>query len=218
MPGSNPENGNGPHAIKYIASAPQIRLASWRPKASFSYSYGLHLPHWAILKVFRVKSGEAVNRVKMGVKSPVVKGNRPTRRENPPFRSASLPATGPSRAAGGIGGAGRQDACNGPREPRNRQAGGCSPTELASWPSQPPVRLPVSIPTWISWRLGRRSQSPQPLTPAGGSMLRHAAGYKLANDGQDTRAIQHYLGHRNISHTVRYTELSPERFKDFWQD
>jgi len=49
-------------------------------------------------------------------------------------------------------------------------------------------------------------------------MLRHAAGYKLANDGQDTRAIQHYLGHRNITHTVRYTELSPERFKDFWQD
>jgi type 1 fimbriae regulatory protein FimB/type 1 fimbriae regulatory protein FimE len=49
-------------------------------------------------------------------------------------------------------------------------------------------------------------------------MLRHAAGYKLANDGQDTRAIQHYLGHKNISHTVRYTELSPERFKNFWQD
>jgi type 1 fimbriae regulatory protein FimE len=49
-------------------------------------------------------------------------------------------------------------------------------------------------------------------------MLRHAAGYKLANDGQDTRAIQHYLGHRNITHTVRYTELSPERFRDFWQD
>lgn len=49
-------------------------------------------------------------------------------------------------------------------------------------------------------------------------MLRHAAGYKLANDGQDTRAIQHYLGHKNITHTVRYTELSPERFKGFWRD
>ncbi len=49
-------------------------------------------------------------------------------------------------------------------------------------------------------------------------MLRHAAGYKLAMDGQDTRAIQCYLGHRNITHTVRYTELSPERFKEFWQD
>ena len=49
-------------------------------------------------------------------------------------------------------------------------------------------------------------------------MLRHACGYKLANDGRDTRALQHYLGHKNIMHTVRYTELSPERFKDFWQD
>jgi hypothetical protein len=49
-------------------------------------------------------------------------------------------------------------------------------------------------------------------------MLRHAAGFYLANSGIDTRAIQHYLGHRNITHTVRYTELSPERFKEFWQD
>jgi type 1 fimbriae regulatory protein FimB/type 1 fimbriae regulatory protein FimE len=49
-------------------------------------------------------------------------------------------------------------------------------------------------------------------------MLRHACGYKLANDGHDTRAIQHYLGHKNIQHTVRYTELSPTRFKDFWRD
>ncbi len=49
-------------------------------------------------------------------------------------------------------------------------------------------------------------------------MLRHSTGFKLANDGQDTRAIQHYLGHKNIQHTVRYTELSANRFKDFWQD
>ena len=49
-------------------------------------------------------------------------------------------------------------------------------------------------------------------------MLHHATGYNLAMDGVDTRAIQCYLGHRNIGHTVRYTELSPERFKDFWQD
>ena len=32
-----------------------------------------------------------------------------------------------------------------------------------------------------------------------------------------TRALQSYLGHRNIQQTVRYTELSPERFKDFWR-
>lgn len=49
-------------------------------------------------------------------------------------------------------------------------------------------------------------------------MLRHGCGYKLANDGCDTRSIQHYLGHRNITHTVRYTELTSERFKDFWKD
>lgn len=49
-------------------------------------------------------------------------------------------------------------------------------------------------------------------------MLRHATGYKLAAAGHDTRAIQHYLGHRNIQHTVRYTELAPDRFKGFWRD
>jgi type 1 fimbriae regulatory protein FimE len=49
-------------------------------------------------------------------------------------------------------------------------------------------------------------------------MLRHACGYKLANDGHDTRAIQHYLGHRNIQNTVRYTELASGRFKGFWKD
>lgn len=49
-------------------------------------------------------------------------------------------------------------------------------------------------------------------------MLRHACGYKLANDGHDTRAIQHYLGHRNIQNTVRYTELSAARFANFWRD
>lgn len=49
-------------------------------------------------------------------------------------------------------------------------------------------------------------------------MLRHACGFKLANEGRDTRAIQHYLGHRNIQHTVRYTALAGDRFKDFWKD
>ena len=48
-------------------------------------------------------------------------------------------------------------------------------------------------------------------------MLRHACGFALANKGHDTRALQAYLGHRNIQHTVRYTELSPTRFKDFWR-
>jgi len=49
-------------------------------------------------------------------------------------------------------------------------------------------------------------------------MLRHACGFKLANDGHDTRAVQHYLGHKNIQHTVKYTELTSKRFDKFWND
>jgi integrase len=48
-------------------------------------------------------------------------------------------------------------------------------------------------------------------------MLRHSCGYKLANDGVDTRAIQDWLGHVSITHTTRYTALSATRFKDFWR-
>jgi integrase len=48
-------------------------------------------------------------------------------------------------------------------------------------------------------------------------MLRHACGFALANAGHDTRALQAYLGHMNIQHTVRYTELAPDRFKNFWK-
>jgi integrase len=47
-------------------------------------------------------------------------------------------------------------------------------------------------------------------------MLRHACGYALANAGHDT-ALQAWLGHRNIQHTVRYTELAPDGFKNFWR-
>lgn len=49
-------------------------------------------------------------------------------------------------------------------------------------------------------------------------MLRHGCGYKLANDGIDTRALQAYLGHRNIQNTVRYSALAPDRFRGFWKD
>jgi integrase len=48
-------------------------------------------------------------------------------------------------------------------------------------------------------------------------MLRHACGFALASKGHDTRALQAYLGHKNIQHTVRYTELSPTRFRNFWR-
>ena len=67
----------------------------------------------------------------------------------------------------------------------------------------------------IIGRAGEEAKLPFSVHP---HMLRHACGYKLAQAGQDTRAIQHYLGHKNIQHTVRYTQLSSERFKDFWKD
>jgi type 1 fimbriae regulatory protein FimB/type 1 fimbriae regulatory protein FimE len=67
----------------------------------------------------------------------------------------------------------------------------------------------------IMLRAGRDAQLPFPVHP---HMLRHACGFYLANKGIDTRAIQQYLGHRHIQHTVRYTELAPQRFRDFWED
>jgi integrase len=68
---------------------------------------------------------------------------------------------------------------------------------------------------WMVKRAGQKAGFP---FQAHAHMLRHAAGYKLAGDGHDTRSIQDYLGHKNIQHTVRYTELSPAKFKDFWRD
>ena len=68
---------------------------------------------------------------------------------------------------------------------------------------------------WLVKRAGQKARLPFQVHA---HMLRHSAGYKLAGDGHDTRAIQDYLGHRNISNTVRYTELSPTRFKNFWRD
>jgi site-specific recombinase XerD len=63
-------------------------------------------------------------------------------------------------------------------------------------------------------RIGARAKLQFPVHP---HMLRHGCGYALANAGHDTRALQAWLGHKNIQHTVRYTELAPDRFKDFWR-
>jgi integrase len=68
---------------------------------------------------------------------------------------------------------------------------------------------------WLVKRAGQKAGLPFQVHA---HMLRHSAGYKLAGDGHDTRAIQDYLGHKQIQHTVRYTELAPTRFKDFWRD
>jgi integrase len=64
-------------------------------------------------------------------------------------------------------------------------------------------------------RAGKAAGLPFPVHP---HMLRHSTGYKLANDGHDTRSLAHYLGHRNLQSTARYTALAPGRFARFWQD
>ena len=64
-------------------------------------------------------------------------------------------------------------------------------------------------------RLGVAAGFEFPVRP---HMLRHACGFQLANQGTDTRTLQAYLGHKNIQHTVRYTELAPQRFKWLWED
>lgn len=63
-------------------------------------------------------------------------------------------------------------------------------------------------------RLGKKAGFELSVHP---HMLRHACGFKLANDGVDTRTIQDYLGHKNIQHTVTYTKLSMDRFDGLWK-
>lgn len=79
-------------------------------------------------------------------------------------------------------------------------------------PSTHPLRGP-------ELRLLRQLRRNYPEGPYGfaSGRVRHACGYKLANDGHDTRGLQHYLGHRNIQRTVRYTEMASDRFKSFWR-
>jgi len=62
-------------------------------------------------------------------------------------------------------------------------------------------------------RISLVAKLPFPVHP---HMLRHACGFKLANEGHDTRSLQHYLGHKSIARTVRYTDLASDRFKGFW--
>ena len=64
-------------------------------------------------------------------------------------------------------------------------------------------------------RAGKLASIPFAVHP---HQLRHACGYYLASQGHDTRAIQAYLGHKNIHYTVRYTDISPKRFESFWKD
>lgn len=63
--------------------------------------------------------------------------------------------------------------------------------------------------------IGEHSNIPFRIHP---HMFRHACGFYLANKGVDTRAIQEYLGHRDISNTVVYTDTAPNRFNNFWKE
>jgi hypothetical protein len=56
----------------------------------------------------------------------------------------------------------------------------------------------------------------RPTFPVHPHMLRHGCGYALANAGYDTHRSKAWLRHKNIQHTVRCTELAPDRFKGFW--
>jgi integrase len=47
--------------------------------------------------------------------------------------------------------------------------------------------------------------------------LRHTCGHLLADAGHDTRRLQLWLGHSDIKHTARYSELSGRPFRDFWR-
>jgi type 1 fimbriae regulatory protein FimB/type 1 fimbriae regulatory protein FimE len=76
---------------------------------------------------------------------------------------------------------------------------------------------PITAPT-VRKMIARAGEEAHLGLPVHPHMLRHATGFYLANNGVDTRTIQAYLGHRNIMHTVRYTQLAPDRFRSLWRD
>jgi type 1 fimbriae regulatory protein FimE len=71
---------------------------------------------------------------------------------------------------------------------------------------------------WFLRMIQRTGQAAKLEFPVHPHMLRHSTGFKLANQGEDTRSLAHYLGHRNLQSTARYTALAPDRFKGFWKD
>jgi type 1 fimbriae regulatory protein FimE len=114
----------------------------------------------------------------------------------------------------------------------NRAKGGCASVHPLRGPELRALRplqgaspyvfvTEAGTPATTAWflrmvgRTGRAAKLPFPVHP---HMLRHSTGYKLANDGHDTRSLAHYLGHRNLQSTARYTALAPDRFQRFWED
>jgi len=76
---------------------------------------------------------------------------------------------------------------------------------------------PWSTSNWrkVLLRLATVAKLPISVNP---HALRHACGFALAAKGVDTRALSHYLGHRSLQSSERYTAQSAARFKDFWRD
>jgi site-specific recombinase XerD len=104
-------------------------------------------------------------------------------------------------------------------DPRRRTAGAAQAPARYHWPYIfTSERGAPFTPEALNRHIKRLAAKTSIGFPVHVHMLRHACGFKLANDGHDTRAIQDWLGHRAIQHTVRYTELSPTRFKDFWKN
>jgi type 1 fimbriae regulatory protein FimE len=114
----------------------------------------------------------------------------------------------------------------------NRAKGGCASVHPLHGPELRALRplqgggpyvfvTEAGTPVTTAWflrmvqRTGRAAGLPFPVHP---HMLRHSTGYKLANDGHDTRSLAHYLGHRNLQSTARYTALAEGRFAKFWRD
>ena len=94
---------------------------------------------------------------------------------------------------------------------RVRREYGDSPLVFATERGGPLTRSTVNK---LIERAGRLARLEFPVHP---HMLRNACGFALANKGVDTRTIQDYLGHKSIQHTVKYTQLTPQRFRGLWR-
>ena len=114
-----------------------------------------------------------------------------------------------NRAKGGIEGV---HPLHGPELRALRPLQGASPYVFVT-----EAGTPVTT-AWFLRMIARTGEAAGLPFPAHPHMLRHSTGYKLANDGHDTRSLAHYLGHRNLQSTARYTALAPHRFARFWQD
>jgi len=128
----------------------------------------------------------------------------------PARQSAVMP---PVPCAGSFGHAGLSRAPPAPTPSSGTNCAPCGGCSGSRTPSHPTFSRPS-----VACRSARAGAQARLGFKAHPHILRHAYGYALANKGHDTRTLQSYLGHRTIQHTVRYTELSPTRFKDFRRD